>query len=133
MRARLALFALIALAACGTPQEQCINRESRELRTVERLIAEVEGNLARGYAYEEYEVPVRDWDPCGVREITLPDGTVKHKTVMCLETRWETRERKVAIDPEAEKRKLAGLQAKRKELLPKVDAAITACKQAYPE
>ncbi|MEZ5685728.1 MAG: hypothetical protein R3D78_07470 [Paracoccaceae bacterium] len=133
MRARFLLLSLVVLAACGTPQEQCINRETRELRTIERLIAEVEGNLARGYAYEEYEVPTRDWEPCGIREIIRPDGTVKRETKMCLETRWVTQERKVPIDPTAEKRKLAGLKAKQKELLPRAEAAIRACKAAYPE
>ena len=53
---RLTFLALAALAACGTPQEQCINRNTRDLRTVDRLIAEAEGNLQRGYAYETITV-----------------------------------------------------------------------------
>ena len=56
----LALLALpLVLAACGTPQERCISQNTSEFRTVSRLLAEVEGNLARGYAWEERQV-VRD-------------------------------------------------------------------------
>ena len=41
---------LLALAACATPQEACINRATRELRTLDDLIAEQRATLARGYA-----------------------------------------------------------------------------------
>ena len=43
------VLSLIPLAACGTPQEQCIGAATRDMQVVNRLIAEVQGNLARGY------------------------------------------------------------------------------------
>ena len=43
---------MVALAGCSTPQDRCIGSVTRDLRVVDRLIAEAEGNLARGYAYE---------------------------------------------------------------------------------
>ena len=53
-------FAILALpltlAACGTPQERCIAKNTSEYRSVARLLAEDEGNLARGYAWEERQV-----------------------------------------------------------------------------
>ena len=55
---------LLGLTACGTPQEQCISANTRDLRVVERLIRETEGNLARGYGYvtvTEYEA---EWVDC---------------------------------------------------------------------
>ncbi|MBD3765401.1 MAG: hypothetical protein IE927_11935, partial [Rhodobacterales bacterium] len=65
MRLRvLPVLTLIALAACGTPREQCIARETRDLRTVDRLIAETEENLRRGYALEERTIWVQVWEYC---------------------------------------------------------------------
>ncbi len=130
---KLVLSGLLALAACGTPQEQCINRETREIRSLERLLAEVEGNLARGYAYEEYEVPMTRWAVCGIDRITRPDGTVIEKSRMCLEDYSVTRTRQVPIDPAAETRKRDALLKKIKVLTPAAEAAIRACKAAYPE
>lgn len=130
---KFSLILLVALAACGTPQEQCINRETREIRTLQGLLAEVEGNLARGYAYESYEVPMTRWEVCGVDTITRPDGTKIEKQRMCLEDYTVTRQRQVAIDPAEERRKAEGLRAKIKSLTPAANAAIAACKAAYPE
>lgn len=127
------LASLGVLAACGTPQEQCINRETREIRNLQGLLAEVEGNLARGYAYESYEVPMTRWEVCGYDTITRPNGTTIQKPRMCLEDYTVTRQRQVPIDPAAEQRKAAGLQSKIKALTPAANAAIKACKAAYPE
>ena len=60
----LSLSVLSVLAACGTPQERCISRNTRDLRTVEKLAVVVQGNLDRGYAYEEYTVSVPVWKEC---------------------------------------------------------------------
>ena len=49
----LLLSTCFVLVGCGTPQEQCIARETRGLRVVDRLIVEAEGNLKRGYASED--------------------------------------------------------------------------------
>lgn len=129
----LALLGLGVLAGCGTPQEQCINRSTRELRTVEQLLAEVEGNLARGYAWEEYEIERSRWEVCGYDTITKPNGKVVEKPRMCLEDYSDTVRRRVAIDPVAEARKRDGLIAQRKRLLAQAEANIKACKAAYPE
>ena len=67
---RLTFPVLVLLAACGTPQEQCIRYNTRDLRTVDRLIAETEGNLDRGYAIEtitEYEEYWGFCRPCRTR------------------------------------------------------------------
>lgn len=130
---RLSVLVLVALAACGTPQEQCINRETREIRSLQRLLGEVEGNLARGYAWEEYEVPMTRWEVCGYDRITRRDGSVIEKPRMCLEDYTVTRQRQVAIDPAAESRKAEGLRKKIKQLTPQAQAAIAACKAQYPE
>ena len=61
--ATLAMLGLVA--ACGTPQEQCIGRATREIRTVDRLMSEVQGNLDRGYGYEYITVFELDYVECG--------------------------------------------------------------------
>lgn len=130
---KLIVFAVLSLAACGTPQEQCINRETREIRHLQGMLEEIEGNLARGYAYEDYQVPMTRWEHCGTDVITRPNGTVIEKQRMCLEDYTVTRTREVAIDPVSERRKRDGLRAKIKSLTPAANAAIRACKEAYPE
>ncbi|WP_444452110.1 hypothetical protein ACTTAI_13775 [Rhodobacter capsulatus] len=130
---KLIVFGVLALAACGTPQEQCINRETRDIRHLQRLLEEVQGNLDRGYAYEDYEVPMTRWEHCGSDVITRPDGTVIERPRMCLEDYTVTRTREVPIDPQSERRKRDGLREKIKSLTPAANAAIRACKAAYPE
>jgi hypothetical protein len=129
----LALAGLAFLAACGTPQEQCINRSTREIRALQKLLDETEANLARGYAWEDYEVVHWERDICGTVTLTQPDGTVIEKPRFCMRPHSETEQRRVAIDPVSEARKRDGLIAKIKALTPQAEANIAACKIAYPE
>jgi hypothetical protein len=124
---RTALISLcLILAACGTPQEQCIARETRDLRVVTRLIAETQGNLARGYAFEEYTTYEIDYIPCGV----LP---TPRQTRFCRDRVPEIERRPVAIDLAAEQRKLDSLLDRRRDLEARNPAIIAACQAAYPE
>jgi hypothetical protein len=82
MRLPLALPLLLALVACGTPQEQCIARETRDLRVVERLITETQGNLQRGYALEEVFVERSVWVDCTPR---VAEGEPAPKPQVCLD------------------------------------------------
>ena len=124
----------LLLTACGTPQEQCINRSTRELRSVQNLLGEVEGNLSRGYAWEEYEETVTHWTTCGGGTTVDKDGkVVALPSHPCLDDYTVTRRRQVAIDPAAETRKRDGLRAKLSELSRAAEAQINACKIAYPE
>ena len=123
-RARLLLLlpAFALLAACATPRDRCVTRATADLRVIESLIAETEGNLARGFAL-----------------VTEP--TIRTAVVWCLEddiltlcTRHEpdTRQRPVAIDTAAERRKLADLQARRAALQAPTRAALAACDAQFP-
>lgn len=126
----LSLSALpLLLAACGTPQEQCINRATKEVRTLNGLIAETQGNLARGYAFEPESRTNWSWEVCD--RITGSSGQVQ--TRMCWEPYEETVERPAAIDPEVETRKLEGLLARRDAYLKAAEPAIAACRASYPE
>lgn len=119
----LALF----VSACGTPQEQCIRNATRELHTLDRLIAETEANLARGYAYEDYEKVRHVWTWCD--DFT---GPTRHRR-MCLEPVFDTVERPVAIDPAVEMRKLDGLKSRRAALAKRAQAEVAACRAKFPE
>ncbi len=125
-----ALSVLSLLAACGTPQEQCINRNTRDLRTVTALIGQVQGNIDRGYAIEEYTVAVPVWDECVVRPAT---DTTPVVTRPCLDTAEETRTRPQAIDLNAERAKLESLLAKRDQLSREAEGVIAQCRAQYPE
>lgn len=121
-----ALLLVAALAGCGTPQEQCINAATRDLRTLDRLIAEERATLARGYGYESREVVRHRWQRC---DDWIP-GTPRR---MCFEPVWQTVRHPVAIDPAAEQRKLDGLLARRAALGTAAAPAIAACRAKYPE
>lgn len=129
-RVSLSLSLLSLLAACGTPQEQCISRNTKDLRTVEKLIPELQGNLERGYAYEQYTISVPVWNECVVKRATDTEPAV---TRPCLETEEETRTRPVAIDLNAERAKLESLYAKRDQLQREAQSVIAQCKAQYPE
>jgi hypothetical protein len=128
---RLTFLTLAALAACGTPQEQCINRNTSDLRTVDRLIAESEGNLDRGYAYETVTVYEDYWTYCP--QSAPHEGEPAPEPRMCLDERPVTQERPKAIDLQEEARKLASLKAKRRDLARTAEAVIAQCKAQYPE
>ena len=128
---RLTFLALATLAACGTPQEQCINRNTRDLRTVDRLIAESEGNLKRGYAYETITVYEDYWRACPRPRPV--EGQPPPPPRMCLDERPVTEQRPKAIDLKEEARKLASLKEKRKGLARQAEKVIAACKAQYPE
>lgn len=125
---RLCLLALGLLAACGTPQEQCISRNTRDLRTVDRLIGETERNIARGYAldevtvFETYRVPCRPTVPGG------PPGPG-----FCYDQVPDTEYRPRAIDLDAEAAKLQSLRKKRESLARDAEKVIAACRASYPE
>lgn len=125
------LSALLFLTACGTPQEQCLNRNTRDLRTVDRLITETQGNLDRGYAYEDITVYRDVWVYCD--RPAVPEGQPAPPPRMCLDEQAETVTRPKAIDLAAEATKLAGLVAKRRQLARAAEPAIARCKAEFPE
>ncbi len=100
MTRNLALTALTCLvvAACGTPQERCISQNTREYRSVSNLLAEVEANLARGYAWEEREVWTNEWTECR-DAVRGKDGKVDLVYRPCLRPVRDTERYRVPIDP----------------------------------
>lgn len=134
---RRTVILVLLLAACGTPQEQCINRQTRDARVLERLIAESEANLRRGYALEEVVVYRDRWVQCPV--VTLPapaDGSPPPPAPpprLCLDEVRETETRPKAIDLGAEAQKLGTMKEKRAALLRAAQPAIAQCKAQFPQ
>ena len=131
----LPLLLLATLAACGTPQDRCISRATRDLRVVDDLIAESQRSLARGYAFEERVDYRPEWVECGPPVVrTRKNGDrVFYPARRCFEQVPHTVREPVAIDLGAEKAKLASMEKKRAELAKAAAPLIAACKRAYPE
>ncbi len=130
MRRLLIIAPLALLTACGTPQEQCIGRVTRDIRVLDRLIVETRTNVGRGYAMEEFTVVLPQWERCPQQ---LDSEGRPLPPQMCLEDRVETRTRPVAIDIEAEKAKLNSMLDKRDQLTREAEGAIAQCRVQYPE
>lgn len=128
----IVILPLLVLAACATPQEQCISRNTSEFRAVSRLLAEVEGNLARGYAWQERNVVRTEWDDCPA-VMRNKNGERVIVARPCLRDVTDTERYRVPIDPAAEARKRDNLMARRNALAKQANASVAACRAAYPE
>ena len=122
----------LLIAACGTPQERCISNNTSEYRTVSRLLAEVEGNLARGYAWEERQV-VRDRLTQCRRVWRDRDGRAVVGYEPCWQDYVETERYRVPIDPASEQRKRDNLAGRQAQLADRASSVVQACKAAFPE
>lgn len=117
------LAALVTLSAC-TQRDICISQATRDLRVLDGLIAETRATLRRGYAVEERVI-----ETTRTRGCRLADGTVGVCTVE-VPTTVRT---PVAVDLDAERRKLDSMLARREGLVRETEAAVRACQAAYPE
>lgn len=129
---RLALLSLLILTACGTPQEQCINRNTRDLRTIQSLVNETQANITRGYAIEEYTVYIPVWQICDIQRPAVA-GQPAPPPRYCFEQEPQTRTRPKAIDLRAEGAKLDSLLERRDQLARAAEPVIAQCKAQYPE
>lgn len=122
----------VLLAACGTPQERCISKHTREYRSVSSLLAEVEGNLARGYAWEERQVVREQFTQC--RDVWRDkNGNAQVHYRPCWREYVDTERYRVPIDPAAEERKRDGLAKQKTALAGQAQAYANACVKAFPE
>lgn len=130
----VALACLAFLASCGTPQEQCIARETRDLRNLDRLIAETGQNIERGYAIEEFRTVEYVQTICQVPAGRRPDGSYSgFQTVICTRPETVIDTRPVAINLNAERAKLESMRVKRRELARRAEVATAQCRTLHPE
>ena len=128
MKPYLAAPFLLALMACATPQQRCITKAAPDLPVLNRLIAESEGNLARGYAFADVEMEIDVWKLCRVDLTPSEVGQT-----MCLETETTTTREAVAIDLTAEAAKLASMRARRDEIEAQAQPAFAQCQAEFPK
>ncbi len=114
----LPLLFVLSLAACTDPVARCAGPETRELRTVEKLIVETRERLDRGYVLERRDTGAA---------LNLCVGSRRSNVGVSFCTDPGTRTQAVAIDTEAEKRKLASLTARREALLARINALTAQC------
>jgi hypothetical protein len=134
----LLLAAPLLLAACATPREACINAATRDLRVLDRLIAETEANIARGYAIDRVQIIEPRWVLCpGPRRIvTRPDGSqvlIDDGFRHCWRDVTVTTERPRAIEIAAERRILASTRNERARIARETERAIAECRARFPE
>jgi hypothetical protein len=112
---------LVVLTACATPQERCKIDVTREINTIDVLIAETEANLARGFAFDR----TLERRP----RLTFCAGSLRSNVGIsfCRDTDLVERERPIAIDPQSERRKLATLRERRQTLSAGIEARLAAC------
>jgi len=125
---RVLLLLPLALAACATPREACINDATRELRVLSNLVAETRGNLARGYAIGERQDIVTIPDTC---EAYSESGEITR--FPCDRTETRTREFPVAIDLNAERAKLDSLLERQAGMNRQSQSIIQQCIAIHPE
>lgn len=121
----LVLAPLALLAACATPQQQCLSQNSVELRAVQSQISSIEATLARGYALHVQRVPYTAMGVCFSK--------AKGGAYPCPETRWRDDERPVAVDMNDQRARLSALKKKLPALQKAYTNAEAACRAAYPE
>ena len=130
MKPYLAAPFLLALIACATPQQRCITKAAPDLPVLNRLIAESEGNLTRGYAFEDVEIEIDVWKLCRI-DVSPSAGEVGQ--TMCRETETTTTREAVAIDLTAEAAKLASMRARRDEIEAQAQPAFAQCLAQFPK
>ena len=128
MRAALILLPLVALAACGTPRERCINEVTSNQRTLNALIAETQANIDRGYALAERSDVVTIDRTCTQ---TLESG--EQFRFPCDEVMTREYKVPVAIDLNAEQAKLQSLLQRREAMASTVKDGINQCVAIHPE
>lgn len=125
MKATLMIFSglVVLLAGCSTPRERCLNLAAQNLQTVEGLILDTQGNIQRGFGYvtDVRYTTALDW-------CYDPWGNVR----TCTRTQTRPVSKPVAIDLEAEKRKLASLQKQRATLVKETNQKIASCEAQFP-
>jgi hypothetical protein len=128
MRPALIILPFLALAACATPREQCISQATRDLRVLDSLVIETQGNLARGYALAEQQEVRTVRRTCRAQN---SDGSTFRYP--CDETETVSSTRPVAIDLNAERAKLNSLVQRQQQQRAVSDQTVAQCIAIHPE
>ncbi|MDP7151510.1 MAG: hypothetical protein QGI08_05655 [Paracoccaceae bacterium] len=119
----LPLSAALVVAGCANQYEQCLRNNSKDLRIVDDLIRQSQATVARGYDFETLI-------STEFKEVVCL--TAEQEQATCLVEVGSTYQSPVAVDLDAERRKLAQLLEQRKVLESRYSDAEKACRAAYP-
>jgi hypothetical protein len=127
---RLALpLLLAALAACTSPQEQCLTSANSALAALDSQIQVAQANLARGFAVQQVTRNVPQATSCS--NVSRSDTLVTANS-MCIANNVQTVDVRVDIDPVVEQRRLDQMIASRPAVAQQSAAAASACRAQYP-
>lgn len=115
--------ALIGLTACIDEFEQCVRNNSKDLQVVNGLIAHTQTVVSRGYDFETLIATELDEVAC-----LTSDGL----PATCIVEIGTTYQSPIAVDLDAERRKLAQLLDQRQILETRAAQATQACRAQYP-
>ncbi len=124
----VALLAPALLAACATPFDRCVKRNSATFLHLETRILTVQGNIDRGYAIHTKTVPETVWDRCP----RYNNGKIIGYH-LCPDTYYRTVETPVPISVPEERRKLIALEKQRDSLVPRHREVTAQCRAAHPD
>ena len=124
---RFALLPALALTlGCTDPRQACLSEATRDLGTIRALIADTEATVRRGYAIETEERTRIFTTFC------LGNRTSNVGLSVCNSSQPVISRRPVAVDIGEERRKLASLQVRERELRASTASEIQRCELAYP-
>jgi len=112
------ILLVVLLSACVQNAGDCAREDRRELRTVEKLIAQTRADMARGYRQQ-------DAGGNGSVNFCLGGGGSNVGVSFCADPTRQSRT--VAIDMAAEERKLQALEARRLALQSGITAQEAGC------
>ena len=128
---KLLIAPVMLLAACTNPLEDCKQDAVKDLRIVQALIADTQATIDRGYAIQTETRAVIYTSFC------LGTGRGRHghghgQFTFCNHSQPVTTKTPVAVDLEAEQRKLASLKRKEAELERESRLNKQRCELAHP-
>jgi hypothetical protein len=122
------MLPILAIAACTTPREDCINDVTRDTRVLSALVNETQGNLARGYALDRRQ------------DVRTVRGTCQGRNengesffFSCDETETFSTNVPVAIDLNVEAAKLTSLRQRLAQSQAASNRGVTQCIAVHPE
>ena len=128
MRLPAILILPVILAACATPREQCLSQVSRDLVINERLIAQTQATINRGFAVRQEQRVREVRSTC--RGVTESGEEVRTR---CDDVLVRNVNVPVAVDLNAERAKLASLRERNAVLKRSLPAAQQQCLARFPE
>lgn len=128
MRA-LALIVILTLAACATPRQICERDALHDLNVLDALIVETRQTLERGYAVRRDPYTRPRLEMC----YRAPFGDNRIGMTFCNSREIAYRDRPVAVDLAAERRKLTSLEDRRKITVRTAARQLALCRAGYPE